>query len=395
MISRPFLLLMLVLTSLQTAFLQSRVDFKFIFDGVNREFIISKPSGPVPAGGYPIVMMLHGTTGDGERFYLSSGWKELGESGKFISVFPSSLAYCYVGDLGFNVTNTKWNNGDLQSNKCRNQVQDFKDDVKFLRKVLDTLKKTNTINSQKVFAAGFSNGSVMVNKLAIEMSEVFAAVASNAGLLHPLDSTAPIRYLPMWQTIGIADENLTANNGGLPLPFNDSLNPIALKFSAAQRGAQNLKDSFTLIKSTYLYTYNFNKPKSTNQKNNFLVSFIKDLTHAFPNGVNHPVSAPALYWDFFKQATRNTTAQQSLKISKHLHVYPVPATDQVWLRLPLTLYGREVNVDLINVIGQRVSARVFHNSDEYSLSVDGLNSGIYLAHIYCAGYDGMAKIVVR
>ncbi len=139
MISRPFLLLMLVLTSLQTAFLQSRVDFKFIFDGVNREFIISKPSGPVPAGGYPIVMMLHGTTGDGERFYLSSGWKELGESEKFISVFPSSLAYCYVGDLGFNVTNTKWNNGDLQSNKCRNQVQDFKDDVKFLRKVLDTL----------------------------------------------------------------------------------------------------------------------------------------------------------------------------------------------------------------------------------------------------------------
>ena len=111
--------------------------------------------------------------------------------------------------------------------------------------------------------------------------------------------------------------------------------------------------------------------------------------------MNHPVSAPALYWDFFKQATRNTTAQQSLEISKHLHVYPVPATDHVWLRLPLTLYGREVNVDLINVMGQRVSTRVYHNGDDFSMSVSSLNSGIYLAHIYCAGYDGMAKIVVR
>jgi hypothetical protein len=44
---------------------QTRVDYKFKFDGVDREFIVSKPSGPVPSGGYPMVMMLHGTTGDG------------------------------------------------------------------------------------------------------------------------------------------------------------------------------------------------------------------------------------------------------------------------------------------------------------------------------------------
>ncbi|MBK7697090.1 MAG: hypothetical protein IPI30_23145 [Saprospiraceae bacterium] len=77
---------------------QRRFDVQFVVDGRMRESIIVQPSTPPPAGGYPVVFMLHGTSGDGLKFYNISGWKELGEDENFITVFPSSLSWCFVED---------------------------------------------------------------------------------------------------------------------------------------------------------------------------------------------------------------------------------------------------------------------------------------------------------
>ena len=158
---------------------QQRFDVKFNFDGAAREFIVVKPSGAVPTGGYPVVFMFHGSSGDGEQFYNTSKWKERGEIEKFITVFPTALKYCVL-NFANNVpaVTTKWNNGNLQEDKCPNVTQVFKDDVKFIRKMLDTIKLTFTVNPKKIFASGFSNGGAMVAKLAIEASDVFAAVAN-------------------------------------------------------------------------------------------------------------------------------------------------------------------------------------------------------------------------
>ena len=60
----------------QLSFSQIRTDFTLKLDGADREYIVVKPSGIVPQGGYPVVFMFHGTSGDGEQFYNSSNWKE-------------------------------------------------------------------------------------------------------------------------------------------------------------------------------------------------------------------------------------------------------------------------------------------------------------------------------
>lgn len=91
---KKIIYILLWLTPLSPAFIginnifaQIRRDFTVNFEGVNREFIVVRPSGVVPAGGYPVVFMLHGTSGDGEKFYQGSGWKEKGEAEKFIRFF--------------------------------------------------------------------------------------------------------------------------------------------------------------------------------------------------------------------------------------------------------------------------------------------------------------------
>ncbi len=67
------------LVFIQLSIAQIRTDFTLKLDGADREYIVVKPSGVVPPGGYPVVFMFHGTSGDGEQFYNTSRWKEKGE----------------------------------------------------------------------------------------------------------------------------------------------------------------------------------------------------------------------------------------------------------------------------------------------------------------------------
>ena len=55
---------------------QKRIDHTLSVDGKNREFIVFQPAGIQVSSPVPVVFMLHGTSGNGEKFYSISGWKE-------------------------------------------------------------------------------------------------------------------------------------------------------------------------------------------------------------------------------------------------------------------------------------------------------------------------------
>lgn len=371
-----------------------RIDASFIFDGIKRDFIISKPSGAVPAGGYPIVMVLHGTTGDGERFYNISGWKELGEKEKILTIYPSSLSYCVIADLGFKVNETKWNNGDLQSNKCPNVNQDFKDDVKFLKKIIDTVQSKFNINTKKIFLTGFSNGSVMSDKMIIEASDIFAAIASSAGLIHALDSGKVKRFIPVWQTIGTADPNVAALNNGSPVPFNDSLKLFYKTFSHTFLNCLNLDTTYTVTKSANLYTFQFTKTKSPGQNNYFYYSFMKDLDHQYPNGDNYPISDPVIFWEFFKQAVTTTPTDNISIPIRQIKSYPNPSHDIVMIELPDTWKHQPVRLEVYNALGEKKLIKNWglHNSP-VTLNKFELGTGIYVAVVSGGSQKALAKFV--
>ena len=379
-----FLLLFLLTSCILIG--QGRRDFNFKFDGVDRNFVLSVPTGAVPAGGYPMVMMLHGTSGDGDKFYTISGWKELGEKEKFISVFPSSLEFCFVGTQGFKNITSKWNNGEAQSVKCPNLVQDFKDDVKFLRKVVDTLKRLYTINNSKVYISGFSNGSVMTNKLAIEMSDVFSAAASSGGLMSSLDSAKPKRYIPIWETIGTHDAFLI-DNLGRPLPFNDSLNDYITSFTSVYRGVENLANKFRLNKTNITYTYIFDQPNSNSQKNYLYYTFIKDMEHVFPNGVNYPLSAPIQYWEFFKQASAISTPIQAVHANTDVQVFPNPASNIINIKTSGNHTQSNVELVIIDLLG-KIQLKTSVNKELNQVNIAALPSGMYKLHLHTK--DGFA-----
>lgn len=348
---------------------QTRINATMIVDSVQREFIVVRPGGSVPSGGYPMVFMFHGSSGDGEKFYNISGWKEKGETEKFVTVFPSSLRYCFI-DSARQIMTTKWNTGEAQSEKCPGVI--MKDDVYFVRKMVDTISALLPINRSRIYASGFSNGGSFVSKLAVEMSDVLAAAAAAAGSLNPADSSKPKRYLPIAFSVGNLDSRITEKIGGKQIPFNDSCLFYLGGVNGRYRGAFNLADTYTRDSNRYAMTYLYQNPADKNlPSTQFSSTLFIGLDHEYPNGKNYPVAMADLLWEFFRRYTLPLTSVETPSTPSKLTVYPNPARDYI-----VVDGAGEITLTLRNLLGQIVySTQAMKGA---TIHVPQLAAGLYI-----------------
>ncbi|MCC7436898.1 MAG: T9SS type A sorting domain-containing protein [Armatimonadetes bacterium] len=353
---------------------QNRYDVNMMVDSVKRETIVVVPSGTPPAGGYPVVFMFHGTSGDGEKFYNISGWKEKGEAEKFITVFPSSRAYCITED-GQQKTTTKWHCGELDEIACPGQ--NLKNDVTFVRAMVDSLKDRFPVNPNKFYVSGFSNGACFAFKLAVEMSDVFAAIAASGGGFNPLDSAEPKRKIPLWLTFGTNDDRWIepfAQYGITELPYNDSSVFMFRKLIGRYTGAYGYDTTYTKDSTKTFLTYHYADPEGTTNASGFRFTLINDLYHQYPNGKNVPYAAANYYWEFFSQATGTSDVAPEITESQKLHLFPNPAHGYIVVE-----GSGAITLTLRNVMGEEVM-RLDGFKGEH-LYLPGLASGNYVAEI--------------
>lgn len=359
-----------------------RFNVAFKFDGADREFIVVKPTGAVPAGGYPVVFMFHGSSGDGEQYYTISKWKERGEVEKFITVFPTALKYCVLNFPDNNpVRVTKWNNGNLQEDKCPNVVQDFKDDVKFIRLMVDTIKQTFTVNPKKIFASGFSNGGSMVLKLAMDAPDVFAAVASSGSTLNALDSVRPFRKIPIWSTVGSKDDRFTTPTGIAELPFGGDSILVYLKTPITRvLDCEGLAQTFSKNNTARTNTSVFNTPKTGQAPSTYIFTLVKDMFHVYPNGDNYPLVAADIFWEFFKQSVTTAIPETRLPDTA-VNIYPNPSGEAMTLDFLENTEGGYLSVLVFNTLGQQVYASKNHTQTSLMLHKKEIGSGLFIVKI--------------
>lgn len=373
MIKIIFILVALFTTSLVQA---QRLNMTMELEGHIRSFIVVVPTGVAPAGGFPVVFMLHGTSGDGEKFFNISGWKELVQPQKLIAVFPSSLEWCVNDDNGPGTNRTtKWVNGDLLDQACPGQT--FVDDVRFFRKMVDTLQTFALINTRRVFASGFSNGGLMTSKLAVDASDVFAAVAASAGPLHALDSLMPTKSIPTWFTIGSKDDRFTGPAGVAEIPLNDSCLLYMGGMINRYLGAYGLTYDYTRSETPLTLTYTFKTPQVGASPALFIATLVKGLFHQYPNGENFPIKAADVFWEFFNTVSGPTSVEGDEGTTTWT-LYPNPAHTS----LSIATSERELGSDVVvvNALGVAVAtARV--QSPHVDINIGELPSGVYYARI--------------
>lgn len=276
--------------------------FTTTVDGDTREYYVHVPAGYKATAAFPVVFMLHGSGGNGEKFYNISGWKELGETENILTVFPSSFQYPCVFDDGIQKPNAeKWSSYDLEL--CGGGTP--KDDVKFLSQVIDELKQKYTVDEKRIYIVGFSNGGEMSSRTAIELSGKIAAVVACAGALPVDTSFVPVRKLPVLLQAGNSDDKLLAKLG-TPNPLPMDFVQLFTDFPAVQEVANIFINAFALNTiyttggnpNTILYAdYNGTSGKPENV---FRFMLVKGLGHSYPNGTNHPMKGAEVHWAWMK-----------------------------------------------------------------------------------------------
>ncbi|MES2777200.1 MAG: prolyl oligopeptidase family serine peptidase [Bacteroidota bacterium] len=299
----------LLMMSATNSFVRGKNRFLTVVDGDAREYFVHVPKRYDGTTKVPVVFMLHGTSGDGEKFYNESGWVEVSEDENIITVFPSSWRYCIV-DGGVVKNTTKWNTTpDAEWVFCAGQTP--RDDIKFLKRMITELKAKFSVDTAKMYLEGFSNGGQMAAKCTIEMSDVFAAIVENAGSFY-LDTTyTPKRKLPVLFEIGNGDWG--PGNPGPFIPISylnqilDSTFPVAQVNARFNRPANRhvryfgLNPNYNIIGDTSSLVVGLYTGLSGHPLNVFRYVFVDDLRHAYPDGSRHWLEAARYHWAWMKQ----------------------------------------------------------------------------------------------
>jgi polyhydroxybutyrate depolymerase len=155
------LILLIILVSVAAASAQSK---SILIGQQKRKYVLYLPKDYRSTKTYPLVYNFHGggMTATEQMFY--SRMNQTADKHGFIIVYPSGI-------------NADWNVGFEMSYK------NGTNDIGFIQALTDTLKKNYSVNSQAIFATGLSRGGFFCHRLATELPEVFAAVASIGGPL--------------------------------------------------------------------------------------------------------------------------------------------------------------------------------------------------------------------
>lgn len=277
-------------------------------EGVEREYVVHVPLKYDGSKAVPLVFMLHGTGGSGPDFYENIGWKELSEVENFIVVYPSSLRYRIIDEEGPKIT-TKWNTPP-DANFVLQPGEEGKDDILFLRKVIQEVSDKYLIDDKRIYLNGFSNGGNMAAKCAIEMGDVLAAVCQNASSFT-LDTNYILkRKLPILYQVGNKDYGPGNEGPAIPMHLFDTListpglpyrNGKFYEVAHLTQRHFDLLSEHSIEGDTNFASVATFLPKPNTGGYEYKYILVKNLAHNYPNGVFHPFDAPKIHWNWMKQ----------------------------------------------------------------------------------------------
>ncbi len=197
--------------------------------GELRSFWISGLESP-GAEARAVLFVLHGgSTADG-RVTLRFGFQDIGAREGFVTVHPNGRG-------------EGWNDG--RGTEFLIRRGDGADDVAFFRAMIDYLVDEGIADPTRIYVTGGSNGGMMALRLACELSDRLAGVASfSASLPKPLSqSCRPVRALPVLLIAGDADRLMPFGGGPVAAISGDDRGevigaPATLSYWASRNGCR-------------------------------------------------------------------------------------------------------------------------------------------------------------
>lgn len=249
-----------------------------------RSFIVHLPPGAADGTqNLPLILNFHGlnSTGGQQQFY--SKMDGAADYFNFIVVYPNSLEGAW--DVG---------------------LSDSPTDIPFVEKIIDKMYFDYQIDPAKVYSCGMSNGGFFSYRLACEIPERIAAIASVTGsmLISAMNNCTTLNEMPVLQFHGTEDNTVMYDGQPYISPIED-----LVAFWAQKNGCdstfivEDVPDVSTLDNCTAESITYLNCSKPT------ILYKINGGGHTWPGAefvldaglTNWDVNATVEIWNFFSQ----------------------------------------------------------------------------------------------
>jgi polyhydroxybutyrate depolymerase len=182
-----------------------------------RPFALHVPKGYDKATKAPLVVLLHGYTGDGaeqERMFQLT--PESDRRG-FLYAMPDGTVN-KVGERFWNATAA-----------CCDFYESGVDDATYLMRLVDTVAAKYSVDPARVYFAGHSNGGFMALRLACDHADRVTAVVSLAGAATAEPAQCePTRPVSVLQIHGTSDRTIFYEGGPSTRPYPSAENTVAM-----------------------------------------------------------------------------------------------------------------------------------------------------------------------
>ena len=289
-------------------------------DGIQRRYAIYIPKN-IKNISVPLIFELHGggiyiedMTGESGHKTPYKLWMELAETEKFIVVYPEGLNGAY--------SKPTWND-------CRGDciVSSDADDVHFVETLISTISSQNSIDNQKIYVSGTSNGGFMALRLAVCLSDKIAAVSAIVSAMPAVsECNSPDNPISVLFMNGTNDNHMPYNGGYVSNPPNPD-HGSALSTDSSVAFWVNFNQTDT-IPTHYVYPDLDNNDggiverfsyKNGTQGTEVILYKVNGGGHSAPsvreqysalfeqyfNKQNHDIEMTTEVWNFFKNKTLN------------------------------------------------------------------------------------------
>jgi polyhydroxybutyrate depolymerase len=282
-----------------------KVDIDFQTEGFERNYLIHIPPGYDRRKPLPLVIVIHGAFDTAKGIEEASGFSALADRKGFLVMYPNG-----IGIMGLL---QHWNAGHC----CGKAAEDKIDDVGYLNACIDSASKRLSIDSDRIFMVGFSNGGMLTYRFCAESGNRLAGAAVLAGAIgsrlgdDPPMWTVPGTTSPMPMLImhGLEDKHVPFKGGSLkpadPPRYYDSVDD-AVAYWHRQNGCRSDKDKFKIINAWV----RLQQWEDCSSRRPVRLYTIGNWAHVWPGGSEiaglegaHPMKgfeAAELIWQFFQ-----------------------------------------------------------------------------------------------
>lgn len=344
-------------------------EFTIIHDSLTRTYRLHLPVNYTPDTEYPLVINLHGLGSNAWEQEAYTSFNNVSDTGNFIVAYPNGI------DETWNISSSGGT-----------------DDVGFISALIDTLDYLYSIDLNRVYSTGMSMGGFMSYRLACELNDRIAAIASVTGLQAFYPCT-PARPVPVAQFHGTADQ--VVPYAGVATTINNWVN---YNECPADPVITDLPDINPNDNSTVTVSYY----GLCNDSSEVILYTIVGGEHTWPGAIinigitNQDIKASNEIWAFF----RKYTLQGSTKISDNedadiaAKFYPNPVDSYATVELETTLNG-PFNFRIMDMNGRICYHQESIDSHRFLLDCSRLHPGFYIAEFFTEKGRGYQKFLIQ